>query len=109
MVDLVFSLLFLVVGVFFIYSAYKSSKTKEIKININKIINPAMIKYKEQNLKVHCKWNYILGVIATTEGVVGLISFYIPSIGFGFSVLNIILVLALAIYMFKVVRMLCQS
>ena len=109
MVNLIFSLLILVVGVWFLYSAYKTNKTKEVKLNIHKIINPSIIRNKEQYVKTYCKWSYILGVLATIEGIVGLTSSYVPSIGFAFDILNIILMVALFMYMFKIISMLCKS
>lgn len=109
MFNIILSLVFLIGGAVTIYFGYKASKTKEVKSHINKIINPAMIKNKEQYIKTFCKWNYILGGIAILEGIVGLTSCYISKIGFAFDVLNLILIGVLFIYMFKIVSALCKS
>ncbi|MCR1824343.1 hypothetical protein [Terrisporobacter muris] len=103
MVDFVLGIFLIVIGAFFIYSGLKLQRTRDIRLIKNNMVNTDKIKDKDSYINFNFKINITAGFIVIIQGLVCILSMYFSIIESISWIINIIAVLTIFVYVYKLV------
>lgn len=101
MVDLCFGIFFIGIGIYFIYTALRLQRTKDIKLIKNGMINIDKIKDKEAYIKFNFKFYIMVGGVIVIEGLFNILSIYFTAIENISDIVNILLMIIIFVYFYK--------
>ena len=101
MVDFVLGIFLIVIGAFFIYLALKLQRTRDIRLIKNNMVNIDKIKDKDSYINFNFKINITAGFVVIIQGLVCILSMYFSIIESISWIINIIAVLTIFVYVYK--------
>lgn len=103
MVDFVLGIFIIVIGAFFIHSALKLKRTRDIRLIKNNMVNIDKIKDKDSYINFNFKINITVGFIVIIQGLIYILSIYFSIIESISWITNIIAILSIFVYVYKLI------
>lgn len=103
MVDFVLGIFLIVIGAFFIHSALKLQRTRDIRLIKNNMVNIEKIKDKDSYINFNFKINITVGFIVIIQGLICILSIYFSIIESISWITNIIAMLTIFVYVYKLI------
>ncbi len=103
MVNFVFGIFFIVLGGIFTNSALKLQRTQDIKLIKNKMVNMDKVKDKDSYIRFNFKINLIVSAMCIVQGLIRILATCFSVIDDLSWVTNIILMLTILVYSYKLI------
>lgn len=101
MFNLCSGIFFLGIGVYFIYTALRLQRTKDINLIKNGMVNIDKIKDKDAYIKFNFRFYIIVGGVIVLEGLLKTLRIYFPIMKNISDIVNVFLMIIIFVYFYK--------